>query len=359
MMLSDNDLKTAIQEQKIKVEYYFLYSSDKGASFIEKPLDANNSDWAVKSALFLEHNIIRNRLGITAGALIKSINGIQVPKQYRWNGQPFVHDLRKGPYKLQPEQTVVILTNEKISTDAIHAAFIFSRVSHFSRGLSIHPTYIQSSWEGILKIQATNISKNPITIELGQPIGGAFFFNCSSNSSNENANEAHHHGLGWNRLLSVGGIHTDPFADITTQEHGFLYKFKRFYTNLKSNWSVYFGDLGMVILMVLGIVGYFKITNTLDKRLDIIQNELLKQQNLSGIITLSEERKTYHLKENLPAQWIHSDGFILTNLPKDVKLEYYIDKTNEKKILNLKIDKSSSETSLKGYKFQWVLLPQN
>ena len=274
MMISDLDLKEIIEKDNgIKVEYYFLkIKSNESVKFIPKnECDLGNQKWDKKSKSFLKENIERSRLGITLGSLIHVVSGRKVTKKDRWySDNKYIHNLTKNPFTIYPKQCIIILSNEYIETDSYHSAIILPRVSWYARGLTILPSYINSGWKGILKIQITNNSNIPLLLEIGEAIAGAFFFKCTKKSS-EKLPQSHHFNFKWDFILGINKI--KPFdLQINQPEKGLSYKLNYFKFYLKSNWQLFFGNKGVVqigfyllvivlliIFLLLGIINYKKL----------------------------------------------------------------------------------------------------
>jgi hypothetical protein len=104
----------------------------------------------------------------------------------------------------------VVFTNERIELGSSVSAFIVGRVSNYNNGLVVTTSYLDSGWQGLIKLHLINTSRRSVRIRLGMDIARLFFDETPGASANTStvAAQGSHYGSTWSRILSDGA---DPF----------------------------------------------------------------------------------------------------------------------------------------------------
>lgn len=85
----------------------------------------------------------------------------------------------KHPIRLQPLETVLILTEEYMCLPTNLMAMVVPRARLIFEGTSICPTRIEPSWYGKLLVGFTNLSKNEVILPLGEAFCTCYFAETS------------------------------------------------------------------------------------------------------------------------------------------------------------------------------------
>jgi len=84
--------------------------------------------------------------------------------------------IRKGDsIKLGPGETVLILTQEYVCLPKDVVAMIVPRATLIFEGTSLNSTRIDPTWYGKLLIGFTNLAKNPVSLDYGEPFCTGYF----------------------------------------------------------------------------------------------------------------------------------------------------------------------------------------
>lgn len=170
-MLNDNQVREAIDDGKIKV-YYFFHKDEEGKIIKYKEEKSFNEVPEFSAYLYSD------RLKITLGPIIKPLKRKKVSRKYRFKEFLDCFDMFKSShaYLLQPGESIIILTNERISLDGYHSALIIPRVSLSEVGIIVTSAYIDPYYNGLLRLNVTNNSQSPYELKTLEAIAQCFFF---------------------------------------------------------------------------------------------------------------------------------------------------------------------------------------
>lgn len=217
-MLSDTEIRAALQSAEFKLEYSFLPNAEGGYAFQDPPVMATQNGAATS---FFELKQLRSRLALTLGPLVKPIGStLRISRNVRFEGHRNVVDLRKcKEYALKPQHSAVICTNEHVTLPRDLIGFILGRVSSYNNGLVTVTSFLDSGWNGIVKLLLTNTSRDPVRLCLGLEVGRLFLDRTDSASPDISrvGIQSLHHGMTWNRILADG---IDPFPQAISPPGG-------------------------------------------------------------------------------------------------------------------------------------------
>lgn len=247
-MLNNNQILEAIDNKDIEVIYSF-YPGSKNEQYIQ-PLEQESVADNKRARKFFEGMLVVDRVGVTIGRLVMPINKRKIRKNHKFRSHDIV-DLDKtkdNGYIIEPGESVVVLSNEYYIFTEMHAAFIISRVSNCTNGLSVQTSYIDAGWNGTLELGITNHSSKNHKICIGQEIARVFFFKFSEQSRSDRSliDSTLHYGKNWKTILANG---YNPFIiSATTDETDKESIFIRLWKLLKSTKFI-FSALLIPVLM--------------------------------------------------------------------------------------------------------------
>ncbi|MBQ8010526.1 MAG: hypothetical protein IJ265_03130 [Oscillospiraceae bacterium] len=169
-MLNDNQIKKAIDEGRIKIYYSFYKDSLGKIKYInEASFNDDPQYWS---------NLYSDRLKVTLGPIVKPLNRKRISKKNRFKDQTEFFDLRTASdkYLIEPGETIVILTNERIVLDGQHSVLIIPRVSLSEVGIVVTAAYIDPFYNGLLRLNVTNNSQSTHELKFLETIAQCFFF---------------------------------------------------------------------------------------------------------------------------------------------------------------------------------------
>lgn len=171
IMLNDNQIKKAIEDGKIK-GYYFFHKDDNG-----KIIKYNNEKSFAEASEFSTY-LYSDRLKVTLGPIIKPLKRKRVSSKYRFKDQPEYFDMSKSDdtYILNPGESIIVLTNERIVLDGYHSVLIIPRVSLSEVGIIVTSAYIDPYYNGLLRLNVTNNSQSSHELKTLETIAQCFFF---------------------------------------------------------------------------------------------------------------------------------------------------------------------------------------
>lgn len=173
-MLSQEEIFTAICENQIEIAYYF--GRDDNNKIVQFKEEKAFSESELMKYLYSD------RLKLTMGCLERKIGYRRVKSKYRFKRSLYYFDLRKNEftYIIHPQESIVILTNERIRLNGQYAAIIIPRISLSDVGIVVTPAYIDPYYDGLLRLQLTNQSNNSFLLQTLDVIAQCFFFKLSS-----------------------------------------------------------------------------------------------------------------------------------------------------------------------------------
>ena len=134
-----------------------------------------------------EKNLYSDRLKLTLGPVIKVLQKQHFNSKNKFKNNKDCIDIRQSSnvYVIQPRESIVILTNERICLNGKYVALIFPRVSLSEVGIIVTPAYIDAYYNGLLRLNVTNNSKYPFELKALEVIAQCFFFRFSESVSEE------------------------------------------------------------------------------------------------------------------------------------------------------------------------------
>lgn len=214
-MLSDIDLIQLIDSDEIGLSYTFL--PDPLGVFMRQPRELKPAT-DVSAKAFLTDHTVRSRVALTLGPLVKPVASNQpIRKANRFVGHSRIVDLRycSDGWALAPKQSAVVCTNEHLKLPHDITAYILGRVSSYNNGLVTETSFLDSGWNGIVKLLLVNVSQKPVRLHLGMEVGRLFFERTPNASMDTSAvgTQSVHYGMTWSRILDD---RIDPFPQSPT-----------------------------------------------------------------------------------------------------------------------------------------------
>ncbi|WP_141578812.1 hypothetical protein [Actinomadura sp. WMMA1423] len=114
-----------------------------------------------------------------------------------------------------PSQSVVVFTNEQLRLPPDVIGLIVGRVSTYNNGLVTATSYLDSGWDGLVKLHLINTSQRPLRLYLGMEIA-RLFLDRTANASLDTSRvgqQGVHFGLTWTRILDDK---IDPFPQASS-----------------------------------------------------------------------------------------------------------------------------------------------
>jgi deoxycytidine triphosphate deaminase len=295
-VLSDIDIAAAITRGEFQIAYSFLPDGD-GRFVRQQRSMRTDRDQAAEE--FLRDHSIRSRIALTLGPLVKLVShDTRGKRSQRFAGHSGVIDLRscRGGWLLMPSQSVVVFTNEQVKLCPALVGLIIGRVSSYNNGLVTATSYLDSGWEGLVKLHLINTSRRPVRLQLGMEIGRLLLFSTPTGSldASEVSKQSVHYGFTWPRILDD---EIDPFPQafaprIVRVRAGLIQAndFLQRYAGI--------GLLALAISLGLGAVNvYGKITSALElekqvRTLDSTVTALHSSVPISGTVSIRIPRGT-------------------------------------------------------------------
>lgn len=209
MVLSDTDVLAKVDGGDIRVAYTFMADSGGSIKEFDPP---RRADKGPGKSVF-RTRLVRSRLALTLGALVKPVSHARwVRWSQRFAGHSGIVDLRRcaDGWALLPGQSAIVFTNERLELGSSVSAFIVGRVSNYNNGLVVTTSYLDSGWQGLIKLHVINTSRRSVRLWLGMDIARLFFDETPGASANTSsvAEQGSHYGSTWSHILSDGA---DPF----------------------------------------------------------------------------------------------------------------------------------------------------
>ena len=173
-MVTEERIKKAIEEKEIEIVISFQWKDNQLVQFeTAQPL--------LNSAL--QGNLYSDRLKLTMGPIVKVLSSKPVSPKYRYKGTSDCFDLRKSDnkYVINPGESIILLTNEKIRLNGKYVCLILPRISLSDVGLVVSTAYVDPYYEGLMRLHLINLSDNPYEIKTLEPIAQCFFFEMTNN----------------------------------------------------------------------------------------------------------------------------------------------------------------------------------
>lgn len=208
-MLSDSDVLSKITSGDIRVAYTYAAHSDGTIKEFDPP---KRADRGPGKALF-RTRLVRSRMAVTLGTLVKPVSHARwVPWRQRFAGHSGIVDLRKcaNGWALLPGQSAIVFSNEQVQLGPGVCALIVGRVSNYNNGLVVTTSYLDSGWQGLIKLHVINTSRRSVRLRLGMDIARLFFEQTpgATEDTRAVAEQGSHYGSTWSHIHSEGA---DPF----------------------------------------------------------------------------------------------------------------------------------------------------
>lgn len=182
-MLTDSNIKQAINNKKIEI-LISLRVDTEGKCQLLTPLQP------IQQSL-LKDNLYSDRLKLTMGPVVKMLNNKRVKKKNRFKGYKDCYDMRTSDNKIliNPGESIIILTNERIKLNGEYACLIVPRISLTDVGIVVSTAYVDPFYDGLLRLHLTNMSNKAYELKTLESIAQCFFFELSSNASSKYKDE--------------------------------------------------------------------------------------------------------------------------------------------------------------------------
>lgn len=151
---------------------------------------------------------------------------------------------------MNPDESIVILTNENISLDGKHAVLIVPRVSMSEVGIILTPAYIDSYYQGILRLNIHNNSTVPFKLKSLEVVAQCFFFDFSGSVVPTSRRQAFAQksvffSQNWKSILESD---VDPFPTKKKKANG--NPFKEFLSAFLENYTILLTATQLLLLLV-------------------------------------------------------------------------------------------------------------
>lgn len=199
-MLSHEAIKKALEEKEIDITVSFGYKDGIPTSY--------ESEQAFLSSEFKE-NLYSDRLKLTMGPLVKVLNKKRINSKYRFRSAKDCVDIRKdnNRYIINPGESIVVLTNEKIKLNGKFACLIVPRISMSDVGIVVTTAYVDPYYNGIMRLHLSNLSDKSFELRFLESIAQCFFFELSDAVSakfeEEFSTKSVFFGQTWNGILNT------------------------------------------------------------------------------------------------------------------------------------------------------------
>ncbi len=175
-MLDNKTIKKILENKEIEIKVAFERKYDDYVQHkSEKDILSSHS----------KNNLYSDRLKLTIGPLIKVLNKKSIKKKYRYKNFHDCYDLRKSnnKYELEPGESIVVLTNERIKLNGKYACLISPRISMSDVGIVVTTAYVDPYYNGIMRLHITNLSDKRYELTFLETIAQCFFFELSDSVS--------------------------------------------------------------------------------------------------------------------------------------------------------------------------------
>lgn len=229
-MLSGDRIKTILSLGEIEISVSFYKENDEIKIFDkeEKPLlEYQNAN-----------QLYSDRVKLTMGPVIKPINQGRIRKKEQFKNTTNCIDIRKcnNCYTIQPGESVIILTNERIQLNGKYSCLVIPRISLSDVGIVVTPAYIDPYYNGILRLQLSNLSNKPYELIALEAIAQCFFFELSDEVSKDFrynfSTKSVFFGQTWSAILNSD---RNPFP--TKKESLSPNRFSNILSDLKKLWE--------------------------------------------------------------------------------------------------------------------------
>lgn len=177
-MLTKEQIVKALNDKEIEIAISFgfedgnLVSYDTEKDFLNSPL---------------KDNLYSDRLKLTMGPVIKVLNKKRVKAKYRFKTILDCHDLRNSnnKYIINPGESIIVLTNEKIKLNGKYACLVIPRISLSDVGVVVTTAYVDPFYHGVMRLHLSNLSDKSYELTALESIAQCFFFELSESVATE------------------------------------------------------------------------------------------------------------------------------------------------------------------------------
>lgn len=175
-MLSDINILEILKNNEISISVSFYKNGNEFRMYNqEMPLLQSGS----------ATNLYSDRLKLTMGPVIKVISKQSVKRKYAFKNTSNYMDLRKNNYSytIDPGESIIILTNENIKLNGKYSCIVIPRISLSDVGIIVSSAYVDPYYQGVLRLQLSNLSNKPYDLKVLEAVAQCFFFELKSEAS--------------------------------------------------------------------------------------------------------------------------------------------------------------------------------
>lgn len=313
MILSDVQIRDALRTGRIELRYAFLPSGGEKVVALRHSVSPVERNEAVRAAF--ERALTRNRVAVSLGPLVKPLRGWRrVEKKTRFGDHSQLVDLRtrrQSGWPLAPGEAAVAFSNEWLRLSSDIVGFVYGRVSTQNNGLVVASTYLDSTWEGLIKLHIINTSGHTVRLHLGMELARLFLAAADPGSTDDHAvaRQGVHYGLTWSRIIDDS---IDPFPVSAMQrENGRLVALRS-----TSEWLKEYAGYGLLGLLAAGAAGGVQLYTKLAEPLELVPKVAQLQSDVSGVRSQQPLSgvETVHIRAGT------SSSQVLVDLPQTLHL---------------------------------------
>ncbi|MEY8391903.1 hypothetical protein AALA98_11110 [Lachnospiraceae bacterium 45-W7] len=168
-MLGNEEIKKVITDKEIELTVSFGFKDGMPTQY-ETEQDLLSTQ--------LKDNLYSDRLKLTMGPIVKVLNQKLVKSKFRFKATRDCCDLRKSnnKYTINPGESIVILTNERIKLNGKYACLIVPRISMSDVGIVVTTAYVDPYYNGVMRLHLSNLSDKSYELTFLETIAQCFFF---------------------------------------------------------------------------------------------------------------------------------------------------------------------------------------
>ncbi len=228
-MLSNEKIIKAIRDKEIEISVAWKFENGKIDLY---KTEQNLLDSPMKD------NLYSDRIKLTMGPIIKILDNKAINPQYRFKAIYNCYDLRKSDnkYVINPGESIIVLTNEKIKLNGKYACLVVPRISLSDVGIVVTTAYVDPYYYGLMRLHLSNLSDRPYELNVLEAIAQCFFFELSEEVSDvfkeQFPTKSVFFGQTWYGILETD---RNPFP--TKKESVFVDRFSNLKYQLNILWS--------------------------------------------------------------------------------------------------------------------------
>ena len=224
-MLSNIRIIKAINDKEIEISVAFGLNDGR--------LDLYNSEQDLLNSS-LKENLYSDRLKLTMGPIVKVLGKKSINPKYRFKTTNDCYDLRKSDnkYVINPGESIIVLTNEKIKLNGKYACLIVPRISLSDVGIVVTTAYVDPFYYGLMRLHLSNLSNQAYELTTLEAIAQCFFFELTDPVSeifkDQFSTKSVFFGQTWHEILNTdrkpfpikkGAASIDKFTNFKYQFH--------------------------------------------------------------------------------------------------------------------------------------------